>query len=107
MGEILRKELIILLVLLGVFLASGCAGNKNEALNNTVTPNKEVTPISMDNRAGMMGNRTGMMDNRTEIIENRTGMMDNRTGMVDNRTGMMGNRTGMIDNRTGMMGKTI
>ena len=45
MGEILRKELIILLVLLGVFLASGCAGNKNEALNNTVTPNKEVTPI--------------------------------------------------------------
>ena len=40
MGEILRKELIILLVLLGVFLASGCAGNKSEAPNNTVTPNK-------------------------------------------------------------------
>ena len=68
MGEILRKELIILLVLLGVFLASGCAGNKSEAPNNTVTPNKEITPVTMDNR--------------TEIMENRTGMMDNRTGMM-------------------------
>ena len=83
MGEILRKELIILLVLLGVFLASGCAGNKSEAPNNTVTPKKEITPVSTDNR-------TGMMDNRTEIMENRTGMIGNRTGMMDNKTGMMG-----------------
>jgi molybdate transport system substrate-binding protein len=34
----MRKELIILLVLLSVFLAIGCAGNKGEAPNATVTP---------------------------------------------------------------------
>jgi len=68
MGEILRRELIILLVLLGVFLASGCAGNKSETPNNTATPNKEVTPVTVDNRTGMMGNRTGMMDNRTGMM---------------------------------------
>jgi len=44
MGEILRKELIILLVLLGVFLAIGCAGNKGEAPNATVTSVTAVTP---------------------------------------------------------------
>jgi len=46
MGEILRKELIILLVLLGVFLAIGCAGNKGEAPNATVTPVTAVTPTT-------------------------------------------------------------
>jgi molybdate transport system substrate-binding protein len=40
-GEIMRKELIILLVLLSVSLAIGCAGNESEAPNATVTP---VTP---------------------------------------------------------------
>jgi molybdate transport system substrate-binding protein len=34
----MRKELIILLVLLSVFLAIGCAGNKGEAPNATATP---------------------------------------------------------------------
>ena len=37
-GRIMRKELIILLVLLSVFLAIGCARNKNETPNSTVTP---------------------------------------------------------------------
>ena len=74
----MRKELIILLILFGVFLAIGCTGNKSEAPNNTVTQNNAVTPATNDNRAGMMGNRTGMMDNRTEMMGNRTGMMGNR-----------------------------
>jgi hypothetical protein len=70
MGEILRKELIILLVLLGVFLSLGCADNKSE------TPDKETTPVTMDNRTGMMENRTGMMGNETGMMGNGTGMMD-------------------------------
>lgn len=37
-GEIMRKELIILLVLLSASLAIGCAGQKGEAPNATVTP---------------------------------------------------------------------
>jgi len=88
----MRKELIILLILFGVFFAIGCTGNKSEAPNNTVTQNNAVTPATIDNRAGVMDNRTGMMDNRTEIMDNRTEMMDNRTEMIGNRTGMIGNR---------------
>ena len=34
----MRKELIVLLVILGVFLAIGCTGNGNEATNETGTP---------------------------------------------------------------------
>ena len=74
----MRKELIILLILFGVFLAIGCTGNKSEALNNTVTQNNAVTPATIDNREGMM-------DNRTEMMGNRTGMMDNKTEMMGNR----------------------
>ena len=67
----MRKELIILLVLFSVFLAIGCAGT--EKPNETATPAKEATPVTMDNRTGMMDNNTtGMMNN------NRNGMMDNR-----------------------------
>jgi molybdate transport system substrate-binding protein len=40
----MRKELIILLILLSVSLAIGCAGNKGEAPNATVTPVTPVTP---------------------------------------------------------------
>jgi molybdate transport system substrate-binding protein len=43
-GEIMRKGLIILLILLSVSLAIGCAGNKGEAPNATVTPVTPVTP---------------------------------------------------------------
>ena len=39
----MRKELIILLVLLSVFLAIGCAGNKGEAPNATVTPDSSYS----------------------------------------------------------------
>ena len=42
----MRKELIILLVFLGVFLAIGCAGNKGETPNATVTPVTAVTPTT-------------------------------------------------------------
>jgi molybdate transport system substrate-binding protein len=41
MGEIMRKELVILLVLFSVFLATGCAGNKG------VTPNATITPTTV------------------------------------------------------------
>lgn len=34
----MRQELIILLVLFGVFLTIGCTGNKSESPNNAVTP---------------------------------------------------------------------
>jgi molybdate transport system substrate-binding protein len=40
----MRKELIILFVLLGAFLAIGCTGNNSEAPNATVTPVTAVTP---------------------------------------------------------------
>jgi len=67
MGEILRKELIILLLLIGVLLASGCAGNKSEAPNNTVTPvgyqSGHMGPGMMG--PGMMG--SGMMGNMMAI----------------------------------------
>ena len=68
MGEILRKELIILFVLFSVFLAIGCTGNKTSS-NNTVTPNRTVTPNNTvtpvtEGIPATMGNRTGMMGNR-------------------------------------------
>ncbi len=44
MGEIMRKALIILIVLLGLFLAIGCMGNKPVTPNETVTPEQAVTP---------------------------------------------------------------
>lgn len=52
MGEILRKALIILIVLLGVFLAIGCAGNKPVTPNETGTPEKAVTPAQAVTPAG-------------------------------------------------------
>lgn len=42
----MRKELITLLVLLGVFLAIGCTGNQGGAPNATVTPVTAATPVS-------------------------------------------------------------
>ncbi len=42
----MRKELIVLLVLLGVFLAIGCTDNKSEAPNETETPITAETPAS-------------------------------------------------------------
>lgn len=63
-GEIMRKELIILSVLLGIFLATVCAGNKDEAPNNTVTSSNSVTPVTerthftVDNKTGMQYEET-------------------------------------------------
>ena len=42
----MRKELIILFVLLGVFLSIGCTGNQSAAPNATVTPVTPVTPVT-------------------------------------------------------------
>ncbi len=42
----MKKELIVLLVLLGVFLAIGCTDNGNEATNNKSTPVPSETPVS-------------------------------------------------------------
>lgn len=42
----MRKELIVLLVLLCVFLAIGCTENGNEATNETGTPVIAETPVS-------------------------------------------------------------
>ena len=39
----MRKALVILIVLFGVFLAIGCAGNKEKAPNETGTPVEAVT----------------------------------------------------------------
>jgi len=39
-----RKALIILVVLFGIFLAIGCAGNKQLTPNETGTPEQAVTP---------------------------------------------------------------
>ncbi len=44
MGEIMKKALIILIVLFGVFLAMGCAGNKPVTPNEKGTPEQAVTP---------------------------------------------------------------
>lgn len=42
----MRKELIILFVLLSVFLSIGCTGNQSAAPNSTVTPVTPVTPVA-------------------------------------------------------------
>jgi predicted heme/steroid binding protein len=42
-----RKALIILIVLLGVFLAIGCAGNKQVTPNETGTSKQAVTPTEV------------------------------------------------------------
>ncbi|MDR7667143.1 cytochrome b5 domain-containing protein [Methanosarcina sp. Z-7115] len=43
----MRKVLIILIMLLGVFLAIGCAGNKPITPNETGTPEQAVTPAEV------------------------------------------------------------
>lgn len=45
-GEIVRKELIVLLVILGVFLAIGCTDNGSKATNETSTPTTAETQVS-------------------------------------------------------------
>jgi hypothetical protein len=60
----MRKAIIVLLVLFGVFLAIGCTSNKGASPNNTVTPVSEGTPATNSNYGygpGMMGNQPGQM----------------------------------------------
>ena len=51
MGEIMRKALIILLVLISIFLAIGCAGNKPGIPNETRTSGQAVTPAGATTEA--------------------------------------------------------
>ncbi|MCO5383238.1 MAG: hypothetical protein NHB15_15125 [Methanosarcina barkeri] len=46
-GELMRKTLIILIVLFGVFLAIGCTGNKPVTPNETRTPEQAATPAEV------------------------------------------------------------
>jgi predicted heme/steroid binding protein len=64
MGKIMRKALIIMIVLLGLFLAIGCMGNKPVTPNETVTPKQAVTPAG--EKAIERQTATGM-HNVTEI----------------------------------------
>jgi len=50
-----RKELIVLLVILGVFLAIGCTGNGNEATNETDTPVTNETGAPVTNETSVSG----------------------------------------------------
>jgi len=56
----MRKELIVLLVILGVFLAIGCTGNGNEATNETVTP--------ATNETGAATNETSVSEQNPDAI---------------------------------------
>lgn len=47
MGEIMRKALIILIVLLSIFLTIGCTENKPVTQNETRTPEQAVTPVEI------------------------------------------------------------
>jgi molybdate transport system substrate-binding protein len=49
----MRRKIIVLLILLSVFLAIGCAGNKNEAPNVTVTPNATTEIITVSAAASL------------------------------------------------------
>lgn len=47
MGEIVRKALITLIVLLGIFLSIGCTENISGTQNETGTPKQAVTPAEV------------------------------------------------------------
>jgi len=73
----MRKAIIILLVLFGVFLAIGCASN------NGPSPNYTETPVGY--QAGQMG--PGMMGNPGQM---GPGMMNNQGYNYSSGSGMMG-----------------
>ena len=78
MGDLMKKAIIILLVLFGVFLAIGCASDKGPSPNYTVTP--------AGYQSGQMG--PGMMNNPGQM---GPGMMYNQSGNYGYGPGMMGN----------------
>lgn len=98
----MRKEIIILLVLFGVFLAIGCTSNKGTSSNNAATPNNTVTPVPegnpvvTSNRPGMMGNQPG---------QTGPGMMGNQPGQMG--PGMMYKQSGNYTYWYGMMGNVM
>ena len=59
----MRKALIIMIVLLGLFLATGCVGNKQ------VTPNETVTPSERQN----VTETTGIKEFTREELANYNG----------------------------------
>jgi hypothetical protein len=95
----MRKAIIVLLVLFGVFLAIGCTSNKGASPNNTVTPVSEGTPATNSNYGygpGMMGNQPGQMG---------PGMMGNQPGQMG--PGMMYNQSGNYSYWYGIMGNMM
>jgi hypothetical protein len=89
----MRKELIILLVLFGIFLAIGCAGNKGGAPTEKVTPPvQQVTPIQEVTRTTIAGNNTTAT--RTTIAGNNT--TATRTTIAGNNT--TATRTTIVNN---------
>ena len=95
----MRKEIVILLVLFGVFLAIGCTSNKGESSNKAVTPVQEGNPVVTSNRTGMMGTQSGqmgpgMMGNPGNNYGYGPGMMYNQSGNYSSGYGMMGNMMG-------------
>jgi predicted heme/steroid binding protein len=74
MGEIVRKALIILIVLFGIFLAIGCAGNKPATPNETGTPEQTLTPIKA---VTPTGEKATERQNATEI-QNVTGTSETK-----------------------------
>ena len=69
MGEIVRKALIILIVLFGVFLAIGCAGDKPVTPNETGTPEQAVTPVEVVTSIGEKATERQTASEMQNVIE--------------------------------------
>jgi hypothetical protein len=101
----MRKEIVILLVLFGVFLAIGCVDNKGASSNNAATPNNTVTPAPEGNPV-VTGNRPGMMNSPGNNYGYGHGMMGNQSGqmgpgMMNNPNYNYGYGPGMMYNQSG------
>lgn len=70
----MKKSLIILIVLFGIFLAIGCTGNKPVTPNETGTPEQAVTPVKAVTPAGDKATERQTapeMQNVTEKLETK------------------------------------
>jgi len=63
----MKKEITVLLILLSVFLAIGCAGNQSEAPNATVTPVTAVTPNTTESEAITVSAAASLTEAFTDI----------------------------------------
>jgi molybdate transport system substrate-binding protein len=71
-----RKELIVLLVILGVFLAIGCTDNGNKATNETGTPvaNETGTPVANETSVSQQDSDTITVSAAASLTEAFTDM---------------------------------